>query len=93
MFPQEIEQRILEVLAEETTALRLSERLFAPDGLFSLCASTKAERILLVQTSLFKRAQQQFRELQFNEMDRFSKQVTDFRANATKVKDGPIKTT
>ena len=65
MTPQQIEQEILKVLAEEHTAVGISDKLFTPDGLFSLLASSKEERRAMVRTPLFAQAQTRFRELQF----------------------------
>jgi hypothetical protein len=59
------------VLTEENTAVGISDKLFTPDGLFSLLASTEEERRAMVQTPLFKRAQKRFRELQFKEAEEF----------------------
>lgn len=43
---EQIEREIREVLARETQAVPLSNRLFRPDGLFSRLATTEAERRL-----------------------------------------------
>ncbi|MBI3822103.1 MAG: hypothetical protein HY289_05410 [Planctomycetes bacterium] len=75
MTPQEIEHAILKVLAEETTAVGVSDKLFTPEGLFSLLASTEQERRVMVQSPLFKKAQKRFRELQFKEADEFRQAV------------------
>jgi hypothetical protein len=75
MTPQQIEDAILKVLADETTAVGISEKLFTPDGLFSLLGSTEEERRAMVQTPLFKKAQKRFRELQFKEADEFRQVV------------------
>lgn len=80
MTPQQVEQEVLKVLAEEKTAAGISDKLFTPDGLFSLLASTKEERVAMVQTPLFRRAQQRFRELQFKEVAEFQKAVTGLQA-------------
>ena len=75
MDKERLEQEIREALAQETTAIALSEKLFSPDGLFSRLASTEDERKVLVRSPLFKAAQKRFRELQFKEADTFSKMV------------------
>ncbi|MSU80415.1 MAG: hypothetical protein EXS16_20300 [Gemmataceae bacterium] len=62
---QQVEAKILQILAEETTAFGISDRLFTADGRFSLLASNEEERRIMVRTPLFKRTQQRFRELQF----------------------------
>ena len=77
-LPQ-VEQEIQKALAEETSAVTLSQKLFSPTGLFSLLAATEAERRVLVQTPLFKQAQQRFRELQFKEAEEFRKVVSQLQ--------------
>jgi hypothetical protein len=79
MTPQQIEQEILNVLAESTTAVGISDKLFTPDGLFSRLASTEEERRVMVQTPLFKHAQRRFRELQFKEAEEFQKTVNNLQ--------------
>ena len=69
---ERIEQEIRDVLERESQAIPLSERLFGPEGLFSRLASTEEERRLLVQSPLFKQAQQRFSELQQVEAERFA---------------------
>lgn len=81
MTPQEIEQKILNVLAQETTAVGISDKLFTPDGLFSLLASTKEERQVLVHTPLFMQAQQRFRNLQFKEAEEFQQAVSKLQGS------------
>lgn len=76
MNRQQIEQEILKVLSEETTAVGISDKLFTPDGLFSLLASTEVERRALVQSDLYKKAQKCFRELQFMEAEEFRKSTS-----------------
>ena len=80
MTPQQVEQEVLKVLAEEKTAVGISDKLFTPDGFFSLLASTKEERQAMVQTPLFKRAQQRFRELQFKEAAEFQQAIGPLQA-------------
>jgi hypothetical protein len=80
MTPQQIEQEILNVLAESTTAVGISDKLFTPDGLFSRLASTEEERRAMVQTPLFKQAQRRFRELQFKEAAEFQQAVAPLQA-------------
>ena len=79
MNTQEIEQAILKVLAEETSAVGISNRLFTPDGLFSMLAATEEERRVLVRTPLFTQAQKRFRELQFKEAEEFRHALTDMQ--------------
>ncbi len=80
---ESVEQAIRAALAEETTAIALSEKLFSPGGLFSRLATSDEERRALVRGPLFKAAQQRFRELQLRDGQAFSKMVP-------KVPDGCI---
>lgn len=73
MTPQQVEQEILAVLAQENTAVGISDKLFTPDGLFSRLASTEVERRAMVQAPLFRQAQKRFRELQFKEAEEFQR--------------------
>lgn len=68
----QIEQPIRDVLAAETRAIALSNRLFTPDGLFNQLAHTEDERRVIAQSALFKQAQQRFMELQRKEAAEFS---------------------
>lgn len=79
MNRQQIEQEIARVLAQETTAVGISDRLFTPDGLFSKLASTEEERRTMVQTPLFRQAQKRFRELQFKEAEEFRTAVSNLQ--------------
>jgi hypothetical protein len=58
-----IERSIREVLRTETSAIRMSHRLFSADGLFNQIAHTEQERRLLIQTPLFQEAHGRYREL------------------------------
>lgn len=68
---ENIEAKIREVIATETNAISLSNRLFAPGALFSQLASNREERQALVKTQLFRDAQRRLRELQEVEMAAF----------------------
>ena len=68
-----IEQQIREVLAAESRAIPLSNRLFSPDGLFNELAKTEAQRRELARSPLFKQAQRRFLELQRVEAAAFSR--------------------
>ncbi len=70
-----IEKQIENVLASETDALYLSERLFSPGGLFSQAADTQGERRAQAQSSLFKQAQRRLSKLQRQEAARFSRSI------------------
>jgi hypothetical protein len=67
-----LEQQIRDLLAVETRATSLSDKLFSPTGLFSRLAQSQEERRVLVQSPLFKEAQKRFRELQYQEAEAFS---------------------
>jgi hypothetical protein len=71
----EIEQAIREALASETQAMALSQRLFAPDGLFSRLGATENERRSVVQSPLFQEAQRRLSELQRHEAAEFARAV------------------
>lgn len=71
MTREQIEAAVRTVLADESTALGISDKLFTPDGLFSRLASNEAERKAMVKTPLFQQAQKRFRELQFKEAEAF----------------------
>lgn len=79
MSRQQVEQQILVVLAEEKTAVGISDKLFTPNGLFSRLASNEEERRVLVKTPLFQKAQQRFRELQFKEAEEFRQAVSNIQ--------------
>src|SRR5438874_326554 len=77
---EQIKQQIRELLQGETSGIRLSNRLFAPDGLFNQIATTDAERRALVQTPLFREAQTRLSELQRKEAADFSRVVAQVEA-------------
>ncbi len=68
----EIERRIRDVLANETHAMPLSNKLFTPEGLFSEIAGTEEERRVLVQSPLFRQALRRLHELENKEGAAFS---------------------
>lgn len=72
---ERVEAEIRSVLAKETSAVSLSERLFSPAGLFSQLASSHEERQTLVRSTLFQEAQARFRKLQYQEADEFARAV------------------
>ena len=80
MTREQVEQKIREVVATETSAIRLSNILFTPDGLFSHLAADEAERRVLVATPLFREALHRFTELQEIEVDEFSRSIDRYRA-------------
>jgi hypothetical protein len=68
-----IEQQIREVLAAETHAIALSNKLFSPTGLFAQLGATEEARRRLVKTPLFKEAQKLFLDLQYKEAAEFAR--------------------
>jgi hypothetical protein len=75
------EQQIREVLATETSAIPLSDKLFHPDGLFNQLARTEEERRIVAQSSLFQQAQRRLTELQQSEAAKFTRAVTQAQAD------------
>jgi len=65
----EVERRIREVLAAETHSVALSNKLFTPDGLFSLLARTEEERRVVSKSQLFREALARVSELMRQEVD------------------------
>ncbi len=76
-----IEQQIREILATESRAIVLSERLFSTDGLFGQMAKSESERRALTQSSLFKEAQQRLTALQQKEAADFSRTVSQAKSS------------
>src|SRR5688500_13892282 len=74
---QHIEEQIRQVLATEEDAIALSNKLFAPGGLFAILGPTEESRREIVQTKLFKEAQQRLSELQRREAARFAEVVEE----------------
>jgi hypothetical protein len=72
---EQIEQQIRDVLATETQAIHLSNKLFQPDGLFNRLAKTEEERRLVAQSPLFKQAQARLTVLHKKEMAEFARVV------------------
>lgn len=77
---EQIEEQIRQVLANETQAITLSEKLFSPAGLFNQLAPSEPERRQVVQTPLFRQAQARFRELQHKEAAEFAQVVAQTQA-------------
>jgi hypothetical protein len=59
-----IEQEIRNLLATETQAISLSNKLFRPDGLFGRLGDTEQKRHATAQSPLFRQAQNRLTELQ-----------------------------
>ena len=72
---ERIEQQIREVLATEHEAIKLSNRLFQPDGLFNQLATTEEERRTIAASPLFREAQRRLSELQKREAAEFAEAV------------------
>jgi hypothetical protein len=79
---EQIEQQIREVLAAETHAIPLSNKLFSPGGLFSRLASTEEERRAVARSALFKEAMRRLTELQKKESAEFARAVQQAEAVA-----------
>ncbi len=79
MSLHELEQEIRTVIATEPNAMRLSERIFAHDGLFAKLATTQEERKLLIASPLYRQAQDRFHELQSKELATFRAKIADLR--------------
>jgi hypothetical protein len=75
-----IEEQIREVLAKETQAIALSNKLFTPEGLFSRLAATEEERRAVSQSPLFRQAQGRLLELQKKEAAEFGRAVQQVRS-------------
>ena len=64
---ESIEQQIRNQIRCDSSAVIFSNKLFAPEGLFSRLAGTEDERRALVKTQIWKDVQQRLRELERNE--------------------------
>jgi hypothetical protein len=86
-----IEARIREVLANETSAIPLSDQLFSPTGLFNLLAHDEQERRAVASSPLFRQAQDRLHELQQCEAKAISRTISqlDLPAGAFRVKIEP----
>jgi hypothetical protein len=77
---EQIEQQIRELLASETHAIPLSNKLFSPNGLFNRLATTEEERRAVAQSALFKDALRRLSELQKKESAEFASAVQQAEA-------------
>jgi hypothetical protein len=78
---ERIEEQIREVLATESQAIRLSNKLFnQEDGLFGRLATTEEERRIVARSPLFQQALKQVNELQKKELAEFNRVVEQARA-------------
>ena len=72
---EELERQICNIIASETNAIALSDKLFHPDGLFNQLAKTEVERRVVAQSPLFQQAQGRLTELQRHEAAKFASAV------------------
>jgi hypothetical protein len=72
---EQLEKQILDVLAAETQAIPLSNKLFSPSGLFNQLAATEEERRVVARSALFQQAQRRLTELQRHEAAAFARAV------------------
>ncbi len=77
---QRIEAQIRQVIAAEASAILLSDKLFSPGGLFNQLARTEEERRVVVQSSLFKEAQERLATLRRHEAAEFVRIVEKAQA-------------
>jgi len=75
---ERIEEQIHELLATEMSGIRLSNKLFAPDGLFPRLADTEEERRIVARSLLFREALKRLSELQKTEFVEFTRTVRRF---------------
>jgi len=73
MTREEVETEIQTLLATETSAIRLSNALFTPGGLFGKLFSTPEEKKAVLNSPLFDQANRRLSELQLQEVARFKK--------------------
>lgn len=79
---EQVESQIRDALARETSAILLSNKLFAPGGLFQLLASNEEERRAISTTDLFRDALNRIADLRVTEFADFARSVEQFeRAN------------
>ena len=71
-----VEAEIRKLLESETSAVMLSNKLFAPGGLFTRLAATEAQRHVLTEIPLFQRAQDRLNMLQRKEAVRLSHETS-----------------
>jgi hypothetical protein len=69
----EIEAEIRRMLTTDTSAVRLSNALFTPGGLFSKLHTTPAEKKAMIGSLLFEAANRRLSELQLQEAGRLKK--------------------
>ena len=78
---EQIEEQIRQALATESSAILLSNKLFAPGGLFPRLGTTEEERRAVVQTPLFREALARLSELRRTEAAEFARAVEQLQAS------------
>lgn len=73
MTREQVEAEIRRILATETSAVRLSNMLFTPGGLFNKLYATPDEKRALLDSPLFDEANCRLSELQRQEAARLTK--------------------
>ncbi|MBI1918269.1 MAG: hypothetical protein HYS12_26555 [Planctomycetes bacterium] len=79
---EQLEDQIRQALANETSAILLSNKLFTPDGLFYRLATTEEERRVVAQSPLFRQALDRLAELRRTEVAEFVRVVQQAQAGA-----------
>lgn len=74
-----LELEVIEVIEREVSAIRLSEKLFEPEGLFAKLAPAAKERKTLAESELFNAALRKLSRLQKAKADMFMHKIR--RAN------------
>ena len=67
----EVEAEIRQIIATESSAITLSNKLFSPSGLFNQLAQYEPDRRAVIRLPLFKQAQDRVWELQRQEIAEF----------------------
>lgn len=88
---QTLEKEIRAVLASESDAIALSNKLFGPSGLFNELAADKTARSDVAQTPLFREAQRRLSELRRREARQFSQAVEQTQHNSPSAPDRLLK--
>jgi hypothetical protein len=79
----EVERIIREILATETQAVVLSNKLFTPDGLFNRLADSEEERRVLSKSPLFREALARLSELKRKEVAELERIAEQEKASST----------
>lgn len=91
---EQIEADIRTLLATETRATVLSNKLFSPPyGLFCRLGPTEEERREIGRGELFRQAQRRVRELQYRDADRLAALPTQPRGYPTEAAPQPADAT